>query len=169
MSREVEALGSTHPFISCTGEKGGWFISGSLNCTFERQQSWACGRRRGLLSVGWDERPGLSPLPMSWRSLHRVLTLKEDDLKDRSIFIFSIVSHVLDFSWHMLAMLSFFVSFTAQAFLSFWSYCWPNSANLYLAFLFAPIKFDTRDETVTAIHLQKTFCSISTPHHKIRR
>lgn len=72
MAREVEALGSTRPFISCAGEEGGWFISGSLNCTFERQQSGACGRRRGLLYVGWDERPGLSPLPMSWRSLRRV-------------------------------------------------------------------------------------------------
>ena len=49
-SREVEALGTTCPFISCAGEEGGWATGQAAELHFEQWQSGACGRKGGLPS-----------------------------------------------------------------------------------------------------------------------
>lgn len=52
VSREVEALGATRPFISCAGVEGGRFISRAAELHFERRAE------RGLWK---EERPPVRP------------------------------------------------------------------------------------------------------------
>lgn len=71
--------------------------AGPLNCTLSDGRT---GPVEGEASRPQAETEGqaMARPEMSWRSLSRVQPPKEDDLKDRSIFIFSFVSHVLEFS-----------------------------------------------------------------------
>lgn len=80
------------------GEEGGWFVSQSAELCFDQRQGEACGRRRGLVRLVEMEGQVFARYQDEPEVTQQELTPKEDDLKDRSIFIFSLVSHVADFS-----------------------------------------------------------------------
>lgn len=88
------ALSGSGPVIFCVDEDGGWNIGKMLSSTLSDGGLWK-DHRPPVRRLMEGRAPAVPE--MSWRPLTGSYPM-EDDLKDRSIFIFSFVSHVSDFS-----------------------------------------------------------------------